>query len=223
MPATLDDDGSEDVNDFLQRIRELGDQRDKEDEERNRKLEEEIIQGRKERQARRAGLRKLERARSLSPTKETPSNAGTPGSVRSRNDSVLLDDLSKTPSLPPPSPQSLSIVNAPRKMNAILAKQEVQENGEGSPEKSDGKVAWLERPLLVQANAGEGSGLRSLQKKSGRGRTGYEFWKRRHRSTRNVKRDYDRARKQEEPTFGQRPLCITINRRVIPWHVWCWV
>ena len=55
MPAILEDDGSEDVNDFLQRIRELGDQRDKEDEERNRKLEEEIIQGRKERQARRAG------------------------------------------------------------------------------------------------------------------------------------------------------------------------
>ena len=46
---------SEDVNDFLKRIRELGDQRDKEDEERTRKLEEEILQGRKEREARRAG------------------------------------------------------------------------------------------------------------------------------------------------------------------------
>ena len=55
MPGTSVDDGSEDVNDFLLRIRELGDQRDKEDEERTRKLEEEIIQGRKERQARRAG------------------------------------------------------------------------------------------------------------------------------------------------------------------------
>lgn len=55
MPAISGDDGSEDVNDFLLRIRELGDQRDKEDEERTRKLEEEIIQGRKERQARRAG------------------------------------------------------------------------------------------------------------------------------------------------------------------------
>jgi hypothetical protein len=48
-------DGSEDVSDFLQRIKELGDKRDQEDEERNRKLEEEILQGRKERQARRAG------------------------------------------------------------------------------------------------------------------------------------------------------------------------
>jgi hypothetical protein len=55
MTSTSEADGSEDVNDFLQRIRELGEKRDKEDEERTRKLEEEILQGRKERQARRAG------------------------------------------------------------------------------------------------------------------------------------------------------------------------
>lgn len=48
-------EGSEDVNDFLQRIKELGDRRDQEDEERNRKLEEEILQGRAERIARRTG------------------------------------------------------------------------------------------------------------------------------------------------------------------------
>ncbi|KAG0646966.1 p92 [Hyphodiscus hymeniophilus] len=69
-------DGSEDVNDFLLRIRELGDRRDQEDEERNRKLEEEILQGRKERQARRA-----ERARSISPTKSSPSNTPTTARV----------------------------------------------------------------------------------------------------------------------------------------------
>lgn len=56
MPITTDTDGSEDVNDFLLRIRDLSQRRDIEDEERTRKLEEEIIQGRKERQARRAGL-----------------------------------------------------------------------------------------------------------------------------------------------------------------------
>lgn len=55
MSGATVDDGSEDVNDFLLRIKELGNQRDKEDEERTRKLEEEIIQGRKERRARRAG------------------------------------------------------------------------------------------------------------------------------------------------------------------------
>ncbi|RAQ65213.1 gelsolin repeat protein [Aspergillus flavus] len=68
MSSSADAEGSEDVNDFLLRIRELGEKRDKEDEERTRKLEEEILQGRKERQARRA-----ERARSISPTKDSPS------------------------------------------------------------------------------------------------------------------------------------------------------
>jgi hypothetical protein len=53
--SRVDADGSEDVADFLERIRELGDKRDREDEERTRRLEEEILQGRKERQARRAG------------------------------------------------------------------------------------------------------------------------------------------------------------------------
>ncbi|OAL71972.1 hypothetical protein A7D00_4004 [Trichophyton violaceum] len=67
MATSHDADGSEDVNDFLVRIRELGNKRDKEDEERTRKLEEEILQGRRERQARRA-----ERARSISPTKDSP-------------------------------------------------------------------------------------------------------------------------------------------------------
>ena len=55
MPITTDSDGSEDVNDFLLRIRDLSRKRDLEDEERTRKLEEEIIKGRIERQARRAG------------------------------------------------------------------------------------------------------------------------------------------------------------------------
>lgn len=53
--TTTAENDAEDVNDFLKRIQELGNKRDQEDEERNRKLEEEILQGRKERQARRAG------------------------------------------------------------------------------------------------------------------------------------------------------------------------
>lgn len=60
---------SEDVHDFLERIKEIGKLRNREDEERNRKLEEDIIQSRMERQARRA-----ERARSISPTKSSPVN-----------------------------------------------------------------------------------------------------------------------------------------------------
>lgn len=53
--SSTDADAAEDVNDFLLRIRELGEKRDKEDEARTKKLEEDILQGRKERQARRAG------------------------------------------------------------------------------------------------------------------------------------------------------------------------
>lgn len=56
MSLSTELDGSEDVNDFLLRIRELGEKRDKEDEERTRKLEADILQGRKEREARRAGM-----------------------------------------------------------------------------------------------------------------------------------------------------------------------
>jgi hypothetical protein len=56
MTVPNESESSEDVNDFLQRIRELGERRDKEDVERTKKLEEEILQGRKERQARRAGM-----------------------------------------------------------------------------------------------------------------------------------------------------------------------
>lgn len=55
MSKTQQEDGSEDVADFLERIRELGDRTKREDEERSRKLEQEILQGRKEREARRAG------------------------------------------------------------------------------------------------------------------------------------------------------------------------
>lgn len=55
MAAQAVSDGSEDVNDFLARIKELGEKRDREDAERTRKLEEEIAEGRRQRAARRAG------------------------------------------------------------------------------------------------------------------------------------------------------------------------
>ena len=49
------DDGSEDVNDFLRRVAEMDDRHNREDEERTRMLEEQILKGRRERQERRAG------------------------------------------------------------------------------------------------------------------------------------------------------------------------
>jgi len=63
-----------------------------------------------------------ERARSLSPTKDTSSNAGTPGSVRSRNDMSMQEDLSRTPSLhPPSSSRSSGQDDAPQKTNGALS------------------------------------------------------------------------------------------------------
>ncbi|KAH0538436.1 hypothetical protein FGG08_004984 [Glutinoglossum americanum] len=119
---------SEDVNDFLQRIRELGDKRDKEDEERTKKLEEEILQGRAERQARRA-----ERARSLSPTKDSPSN--TPQSLRS-----LVMDTPKLEALVTPQETMLSSRDSRRIREAAVSDALEQLTG-GSSLKGDAKAS----------------------------------------------------------------------------------
>ncbi|RHZ64575.1 putative gelsolin repeat protein [Aspergillus thermomutatus] len=97
MTITTDADSSEDVNDFLLRIRELGEKRDKEDEERTKKLEEEIMQSRKERQARRA-----ERARSISPTKDSPILESARLSISSLSQRAIdpPEQLSPTPRTP---------------------------------------------------------------------------------------------------------------------------
>lgn len=57
MNASNED--AESVDAFLERIASLKDRREREDEERTRKLEEDILQGRRERQARRAGRSSL--------------------------------------------------------------------------------------------------------------------------------------------------------------------
>lgn len=49
-------DSDTDLQDFLRGVRELGQQRDDEDEARNRQLEQEILQERRERQVRQAGM-----------------------------------------------------------------------------------------------------------------------------------------------------------------------
>lgn len=61
----MEQEGSSDVTEFLARIKELGEKTNREDELRAKRLEEEILEGRKRRQALRA-----ERARSLSPQKK---------------------------------------------------------------------------------------------------------------------------------------------------------
>ncbi|KAI9783127.1 MAG: hypothetical protein M1816_001578 [Peltula sp. TS41687] len=94
MTTDLKNDGSEDVNDFLRRIRELDEKRNREDDERTKKLEEEILKGRQERQARRA-----ERARSISPMKDSPSY--TPLSLRSAGSITPVSDITMLPPMDP--------------------------------------------------------------------------------------------------------------------------
>ncbi|KAJ4288554.1 hypothetical protein N0V90_011791 [Kalmusia sp. IMI 367209] len=86
-----------DPRQFLERMRTLSEKRDQQDAERVKKLEEELIQGRSERLARRA-----ERARSLSPDKPTTpqshrSAADTPRSVQEKAADT------PTPTMEPPS------------------------------------------------------------------------------------------------------------------------
>ncbi|OJJ87613.1 uncharacterized protein ASPGLDRAFT_118627, partial [Aspergillus glaucus CBS 516.65] len=131
-----DPDGTEDVNDFLQRIRQLGEQRDKEDEERTKKLEEEILQGRRERQARRAdsplldaarlsissiGSRPIDPPEHLEPTTQTtdPESSNKPDPTSTNLDSTLTEvpeepkaneyEMDTSPARPtPPSPLARS-------------------------------------------------------------------------------------------------------------------
>ena len=56
MAASTGPDGSENVEDFLRRINELGNSRENEEAERDRKLDEDILEARKQREARRTGI-----------------------------------------------------------------------------------------------------------------------------------------------------------------------
>ncbi|EOD49581.1 putative adp-ribosylation factor protein [Neofusicoccum parvum UCRNP2] len=93
-PAPQDDPIS--PSSFVEHIRELGEKRDREDQERNRLLEEQILQGRAERAARRA-----ERQRSLSPEKS--SQVSTPRSAANTPPRSLHTD----PDAPSESPASM--------------------------------------------------------------------------------------------------------------------
>lgn len=62
-----------------------------------------------------------ERAQSLSPSKDTSSIAGTPGSARSKNDMPTQEEQSRTPSLQPVFSRGLSSDDHPPKANGVTA------------------------------------------------------------------------------------------------------
>ncbi|ORY13435.1 hypothetical protein BCR34DRAFT_481075 [Clohesyomyces aquaticus] len=133
-----------DPSEFVQRIRQLGEQRDQQDAERVRKLEEEIIQGRSERLARRA-----ERARSLSPDKpNTPqsarSAADTPRSVHEKAAST------PTPTMEPPSQDSAREDSLQRLTGSPAQLLEDVEPKKPAPSAAalgrSGTLSWQRRP-----------------------------------------------------------------------------
>ncbi|GLI80869.1 hypothetical protein PoHVEF18_009229 [Penicillium ochrochloron] len=150
MTVPTNPDGAEDVNDFLLRIRELGERRDKEDEERTKKLEEEILQGRKERQARRA-----ERARSIagSPTlnafRLSASSIGQP--------SAIDPPEQLEPTLQTPDPETPVGANSSQERDILgseMRRGSVQDTDTDSPSRAvptmsrsrAGTLSWQQRP-----------------------------------------------------------------------------
>ncbi|KAJ5578525.1 uncharacterized protein N7459_007489 [Penicillium hispanicum] len=142
MPTPTHPDGSEDVNDFLLRIRELGERRDKEDEERTKKLEDEILQGRKERQARRA-----ERARSI---------AGSPTLNAARLSASSLGQPSidppeqLEPTLQTPDPETPTGTT----LNRLTEARDAGEKRRGSVQDTDVDSPSRAIPTLPRSRAG---------------------------------------------------------------------
>ncbi|KAI9849138.1 MAG: hypothetical protein M1837_005368 [Sclerophora amabilis] len=168
MSSTAEPDGSEDVNDFLKRIRELGDKRDREDEDRTKRLEEEILQGRKERQARRA-----ERARSLSPAKDSPSN--TPQSIRSSGIETPTRDKMATP------PRNAQPFSAPSPRDVAVNEALWRLNGDMSPsqENVDPKISTASKGFAEPSKSFTGSSKPSPSSAMAPSRAATLSWQRR--------------------------------------------
>ncbi|KAF2793709.1 hypothetical protein K505DRAFT_243801 [Melanomma pulvis-pyrius CBS 109.77] len=133
-----------DPTEFMQRIRQMGAERDEEDAARVRKLEEEIIQGRSERLARRA-----ERARSLSPDKpSTPSSTTTPRAVQEQAAET------PTPTMKPPTQEnarneSLQALTGSPASSAQAALEDYEPKKpapNAAAMRRSGTLSWQQRP-----------------------------------------------------------------------------
>ncbi|KAL9056690.1 MAG: hypothetical protein Q9162_002759 [Coniocarpon cinnabarinum] len=152
MATAEGQDGAEHVTDFLKRIKELGEQRDQEDLERTRRLEEQVYEARRQREERRK-----ERARSLSPEKHasiTPrplpsphpdlssSPLGRPQPLESLGHALE----SKSDSLP-----SSNNTNTPPK-NSALEPNKPQVNSKSATTLARAKtLSWQQRPTGPRA------------------------------------------------------------------------
>ncbi|KAM3070316.1 hypothetical protein ACMFMG_010148 [Clarireedia jacksonii] len=133
-------EGEPDVNDFLMRIKELGNKRDQEDEDRTRKLEEEILQGRKERQARRA-----ERALSLSPTKSSPASTPTRprSTIFSNSESQITPETSRRGSVTDTTMEALT--NSSSTLDFKRTSQ-IRDSPSSAMPSRNSPLSWARRP-----------------------------------------------------------------------------
>ncbi|KOS45290.1 hypothetical protein ACN38_g3802 [Penicillium nordicum] len=164
-------ESSEDVNDFLQRIRELGERRDKEDDDRTKKLEEEILQGRKERQARRA-----ERARSLALTDDSSTlniarlsvSSISARSIEPPEHLEPTPQTSQTSQTPGSEPPTLSAVDSSQDFEASdtdKRRGSIPDFGMDSPSRTlpplsrsrAGTLSWQQRPSSRESGMSPGS------------------------------------------------------------------
>ncbi|CAO2652357.1 Nn.00g006400.m01.CDS01 [Neocucurbitaria sp. VM-36] len=136
-----------DPSEFVQRIRQLGEQRDQQDAERVKKLEQDLIQGRSERLARRA-----ERARSISPDKPS-----TPQSLRSAAETprTVQEKAASTPTPTPamsPPPQDAAREESLQRLTSSPAPTALDDTEPKKPATSaaalgrSGTLSWKQRP-----------------------------------------------------------------------------
>lgn len=146
-------DGSESVEQFLARVASLQDIRDHADTEKNRRMEEEILKTRKERQARRA-----ERARSLSPSKTGPAATSSRSSDQANVDLTPPVDLrpNRIPTTSSPEPTAKLLSRQPDANAATIIPSSVPsgENADSSPSQRSatslarsGTLSWQQKPI----------------------------------------------------------------------------
>ena len=116
-----------------------------------------------------------ERARSLSPTKESPSCTDTLGSMRSAKNMSIPEEVSKTLTLQPPSSGTPTLDDAPREANGTppnINNQETDKGLRGLPQPPTKNQTASGRPLSTAMPLARASTLSWQQRPSSRGSTG---------------------------------------------------
>lgn len=112
-----------------------------------------------------------ERARSLSPTKDNPSRADTPGSMRSTKDLSIPEEFSKPLTLQPPSLDTSTLDDTTREANGVET-QEIDTSLRGLPQPPSKYQTASNRSLGVAMPLSRASTLSWQQRPSSRGSTG---------------------------------------------------